>query len=185
MRRFIEALRVWERGAEQSTEPSEELLELGGDFVSVVTRSGWCEPGSRRLLAGDFVLRALFKKRWSDVSGIKGEGFDLTEDEDRLRYAFLIAHPFVPSGRAGTGQEVRRRRRLLTSQMKLIDRLSQRDTRYPADIARGVLLYRAGKFVESVGAFQRWLGAHPDGPYTLRARNYLKSSLDAVRRAGF
>jgi hypothetical protein len=185
MRRFIEALRVWEGGAEQGTEPSEELRELGGDFVSVVTRSGWCEPGSRRLLAGEFVLRALFKKRWSDVSGIKGEGFDLTEDEDRVRYAFLIAHPFVPSGGPGTPLGDAYRRRLLTSQMKLIERLSQRDSRYPADIARGVLFYRAGKFPESVRAFQRWLGGHPDGAYTLRARNYLKSSLDAVRRAGF
>jgi hypothetical protein len=184
MTRFIEELRSWQRGAEQRSAPSAELGALGGDFVAVITRSHWCAADSRQLLASEAVLRAMFKKRYNDVTGIKGERFGLTVDEDRVRYAFLIEHPFASSASV-TASEPHRRRAALRSQMRLIGRLRERDAAYPADIARGVVLYRASRFAESAGAFQRWLAAHPDGRYTLRVRNHLKAALDAARRAGY
>ncbi|MEZ4310178.1 MAG: hypothetical protein R3F14_19220 [Polyangiaceae bacterium] len=60
-----------------------------------------------------------------------------------------------------------------------IRELGALDPSYPAAFAEGVVLFRLGRFELAAQAFERHLAAHPDGPWTLRARNHLKASLEA------
>jgi len=45
-------------------------------------------------------------------------------------------------------------------------------------LARGILLLRLGEAESAVLSLETHLRAHPDGPHTLRARNYLKAGLE-------
>jgi hypothetical protein len=172
--RFVAEIARWQ----ESGAISAELLELGGDFVNTVARNRWCLDG--RLVVGERELRALFKKRWNDVVGLRGDAFELTLDEDRVRYGFLLTHPF----RQAVGRGDERLAEVLDQQqrLRLVDRLAERDPSYPANLARGVVFYRLGNYPLATEAFRRHLDAHPNGPYTLRARNHLKAALD--RAAG-
>lgn len=170
MARFVDEVDRWQR----SGEVSDELLELGGDFMQAAARNRWCHEG--RLVARERELRTLFKKRWNDVVGLRGEAFDLTLDEDRVRFGFLLAYPF----RQAVGGAEGRLAEVLDHQqrLRLIDRLAARDPSYPADLARGVVHFQLGHHPAATEAFRRHLEAHPDGPYTLRAQNHLKAALD-------
>jgi tetratricopeptide (TPR) repeat protein len=61
--------------------------------------------------------------------------------------------------------------------LKKIDEIAALDPAYPSDLARGIVLYRLGRFLPAVQAFRRHLEASPDGPFTLRARGYLRAAL--------
>jgi hypothetical protein len=176
MLRFIEELAGWQAGGE----PSSELVELGGDFVATLVRNRWCRAGTRELVLGERELRVLFKKRWNDVTGLQGQAFDLGLDEDRVRYGFLIHHPFT-SLRSSALQPTERRAQAArdgAERLRLIERLAQRDPSYLADLARGVVSYQMGEHAAAAEHFRRHLAAHPDGAYTLRARNYLRAALE-------
>jgi TolA-binding protein len=56
--------------------------------------------------------------------------------------------------------------------LSYVNALARIDPSYPADYARGVLLYRSGRPAEAARAFSRHLEVYPDGPWTLRARNF-------------
>ena len=174
---FLTELRKWR----QTGVESEELAALGGDFVSTLARNRWCRDGERNLVMDERVLRVLYKKRWNDVAGLVGPGFDLTLDEDRVRYGFLIRHPFRPESRRDRAPNPRRIA-LSEGQARLrtVERLQQRDRSYPAELARGVVMYQTGRFALAAESFRAHLELQPDGPYTLRARNYLKAALDMV-----
>ncbi len=164
MLRFIEVLHDWTRTGEET----EELRALGGDFVTTLARNRWCREGSRELVLDDRELRVLYKKRWNDVTGLHGPSFDPTVDEDRVRYGFLLRHPYNAPDDA----------RAAAARLEIVDRLAAVDPSYPAGIARGVVLYRLGRFTHASQALSAHLEAHPDGPYTLLATNYLKAALD-------
>jgi hypothetical protein len=51
------------------------------------------------------------------------------------------------------------------------------DPAYPMAIARGVAFYQRHQYAEAARSFAQWLEAHPDGPWTLRTRNYLRASI--------
>lgn len=175
-RRFLDEVTLWQDSGTVST----ELTELAGDFMVVAQRNRWCTPDGRRLALDEPTLRTFYKKRWGEVTGLTEGPFALTLDEDRVRYGFLLRHPF--EGRAAAHRaEVRpelaaidRRR----AQLETIARLEARDVDYPGDFARGVVLYQMGRFGLAVDAFRRHLTRHEDGPYALRAHNHLKAALD-------
>jgi hypothetical protein len=159
---------------------SEDLHGLGGDFLAAVRRSGWCVDATRELVASDAELRVLFKTRWNDLTGLDSEPFSLSLDEDRLRYRFLLRHPLArhderawPHSDAAVVNARDNRARL-----KLVERLERRDPSYPAELARGVLSFWLSQHERASAHFRRHLELHPDGPYTLRAQNYLKAALD-------
>jgi hypothetical protein len=177
MRRFIVELRHWQA----SGEPSDELTALGGDWLEMLRRNRWCR-GDRELVLSERVLRVLFKKRWNEITGLRQGPFALTLDEDRLRYGFLIEHPFVRDKQAALPRSPRLdRARRGAARLRMIDKLAQRDSTYHADLARGVVLFQLDRFAAASEAFRRHLAAQPDGPYALRAQNYLKAALDQVR----
>lgn len=186
LRAFLRALRVWEATAD---EPA-ELRELGGGFTVMARQNGWVSRG--RLIMGEDVRRVLFKRRWAEITMLKGSGFDLTTDEQRVLHRFLIAHP--PRDEAESAPGPLRARRVgkderatfLLEQYRLrkIEELAKIDPGYPADFARGVVLYRMRRYGGATEFFRRHLDAHPDGPLTLRAQNHLRASLEHAADEG-
>ena len=177
MRRFIAELSRWQADGTETA----ELTALGGDWMEMLRRNRWCR-GGRELVPSPRVLRVLFKKRWNEITGLRQGPFALTLDEDRLRYGFLIEHPFVRDKQAAlpANHQLGLARRG-AARLRMIDKLAQRDPTYHAELARGVVLYRMARFAAASEAFRRHLEARPDGPYTLRAQNYLKAALDQTR----
>jgi tetratricopeptide (TPR) repeat protein len=182
LERFLVEVARWQKDGTVS----DELLELSGDFVDALRRNRWCHGKERELIADEHVLRVLWKKRWNDVTGVRGPLFDLSVDEDRLRYGFLVQHPFqrrsdvLHPGFTPKAEELYAQK----ARLGAIERLSQIDPSYPAHVARGVVLYRMGNYAEAAEAFRLHLFANPDGPYTLLVNNYLKAALDRVGEVG-
>jgi hypothetical protein len=157
---FVEATHAFE----VSGKPSLELKELGGDFLAVAKQNGWIE-GSRILLDDD-ERAALFRVRWTEVTGLRREAaFAPTLDEYRVYYSHYL--------RKGAGVDGARDERVFSA----LGALEKRDPSYPSSFARGVLFYQKGLFDDSAAAFRAHLAAHPDGPWTLRARNHLLAAL--------
>ncbi|HEY2511630.1 MAG TPA: hypothetical protein VGI39_12265, partial [Polyangiaceae bacterium] len=118
--------------------------------------------------------------------------FTLGRDEERALYAFYLRHPHAPESlraridEARSGAKTARAcvaleeaERLAAEQWRLdkIHRLGQIDPEYPTAYAVGIALFRHKDFPAAAGSFQDWLDAHPDGPWALRARSYLRASL--------
>ncbi|MEM1033769.1 MAG: hypothetical protein AAGN82_25770 [Myxococcota bacterium] len=173
--RFVEELRTWTQKGTQS----DELKALGGDFVATLERNAWCVPETPRTpVMGEDVLVVLYKDRWNDLTGLGPDArFALTRDEERLRYGFLLVYPFRkrvygPAGAERTAFLIGRQR------LATIDRLAAVDDAYPDAYARGIVHFQMGRWEAAGASFQRHLNAAEDGPYTLRARNYLRHALD-------
>lgn len=177
-RLFLRELSRWEATGERSV----ELDEVGGDFLGLAERSAWIAP-PHRLLADDAVRGALFRKRFGELTGLRDGLFALSAAEQRHLLGFLLAFP--PPGGSGPPIADAVLRAKATDQWRLrkVDELAALDAAYPADFARGVLLYRLGDPASSALAFRAHLARFPDGPYTLRARNHLRAAeakLDVV-----
>jgi tetratricopeptide (TPR) repeat protein len=187
-RLFLREIRSWEVTGEESA----ELRGLGGGFLRTLRQNGWLEERAPRakVLLDDTVLRVWFKKRWSEVTGLLTEAFRPALDEERAFYRFLLKHPAagIPAGRFHD-------RSGLSSQavasfegqyrLKKIDELARIDPTYPRELARGIVLYRLGRYPLAVEAFRRHLDAQPDGPFALRAQNYLRAALGRARAEQF
>lgn len=185
LRSFLREVRRWESTGEETN----ELRELGGGFARMAERNGWLEPGSpRRLLLDGTALRASFKKRWNEITGLRGAAFDPPLDELRAFYGFLLEHPIVPGGQGEAARpmpEGERRAFEDRFRLKKIDELSAIDPAYPKELARGIVLYRLGRYPLAVEAFRRHLERSPDGPFALRAQNYLRAALGKANDESF
>ncbi|WP_437792529.1 hypothetical protein [Sorangium sp. So ce693] len=100
LRAFVREVRRFEATGEES----DELRELGGDFVGLLRRNAWLEQGeaqrgggegARRVAMDGVVLGVLFKKRWSAIVGVQRDPFAPALDEERALFKFLLAHPTV------------------------------------------------------------------------------------------
>lgn len=183
MRAFVLEMQAFARTGEASA----ELVDLGGTFPRSAEAYGWYGRAERRLLADEAVLGALYKRRWNEVTGLTGPVFALSLDEQRVLHRFLIAHPAVaaaPLGPEASDDIVKARaiQLAVAADEKRLDKirdLGKLDPTFPAALAEGVVLFRLGKFEAAAVAFDRHLHRSPDGPWTLRARNYLKAALEA------
>jgi hypothetical protein len=158
---FVDATHEWERTGKVGS----ELSELGGDFARLAERSAWFT--GRRLVLEDDERALLFRMRWNELTGLgAAPPFADSQDELRERYALLLRHPSgaTPAERA-------------RHELGYVDALEALDRAFPAMFARGVLLFRAGAYEASADAFRAHLAAHPDGPWTLRAKNHLLAAL--------
>src|SRR5262249_49083414 len=157
LRVFVRAARTWVATGVASP----DLIELGGSFVRAMIG---------RPSMADGALRASFKRRWVEITGLERPELAVTIDEHRALYRYLLRHPALPQGAdvpvgalAAFEDQFRLRK---------LDELARIDPSYPASLARGVLHHRLGKDPLALADFQRYLETAPERPYALRARNY-------------
>jgi hypothetical protein len=182
-RTFLREMHAFER----SGIASQELVEVAGAFPASLEARGWYDRAARRLAPDDTALTVMFKKRWNDLVGVSGPAFAVSLDEERARLAFLIAHPSAtkepPASAPGSSpaRAAGARDKVASDEKRLaeVQKLAQLDPEYPALFAEGVLRYRLGQYERAASAFDRYLTRHPEGPLTIRARNFLKASLEA------
>ena len=168
--RFLDALRRWERGAEP-----DELVPLGGDPVGSMRANGWVE--GRRILAPEVVRAVMFARRWNELTGLTSSPFAVPAEAAKAFYAFLLERPAARVV-APTYETARQRCDAIDAwRLRKVDELAAVDPAYPRDLARGVLFYRMGQPLAAVVELRRQLERHPDGPWALRARNYLRTAL--------
>jgi hypothetical protein len=178
------------RRFEKTGVESPELTALAGGFVQSMRSEGWVE--AHTLEASPGALSALFKHMWNAFLGFEGRrGFAPSLDEERSLYALYMARPHAPSN-VRAALEARRRgardehdcRAVSEAESKAvarwtlekIARLGAIDPDYPAAYARGIATFHAGDYVTAASSFREWLSEHPDGPFALRARGYLRAS---------
>lgn len=154
---FLEALRRAERGGRIDT----DLLELGGTLAP-----RWRTERSRRRPTrevADEVVVALYRMRWADLVGLGTQGaLGPSLNDLRLFYRYRFTHADRQLGR----------RSRLEAQLEDVRALGRLDPSYPGDYAAGVVLFQLGAIDEALASFRAHLRAHPDGPWSLRARNY-------------
>lgn len=178
---------------EATGKASDELTELGGSFVERMKAAGWID--GTKLLLDDAQRRAAYKTVWTAVLvGNAPTPLVVSIDEQRALYSLYLSRPHAPEGQR-KGFDVRRSAAAtpdecariqhdewLAAEMwraEKVRKLGELDPTYPTNYALGVSFYKAGHYDDAAQAFQKWLELHPDGPYTLRARNHLKAALVA------
>jgi len=147
--------------ASRPAEPSSEAIELAGGLLLAGKGQGWLEPPP--LGADDDELATLYRMYWSQAVGLLAHPFAPTLNEWRVYFRFLLGRPTPEADRAG---DLRRK-------LEYVAALASHDQEYPAHLARGVLLYQSGAPIESAIELRQHLERSPDGPWSLRARNYL------------
>ena len=183
---FVAEVHAFERTGSESP----ELQALGGPFVKRMRDVGWCHEHACSF--DDEELRAMFRLAWNGLVRLERAPFAPGVDEQRVLYAFYLRHPHAPEASRRRIDDARASARSTRACAALVEaeavaadgwridkvkRLAQVDPEYPRDYAVGILQYRNKNFPAAAEAFRDWLEAHPDGPWTLRARNYLRASL--------
>ena len=166
---FLREVRRWE----ETRVESEDLKALGGPFIAMLERNGWLRNG--RIVPDEKVRAILFKRRWNEITGLTQGPFALSFEELRAFYRFLLTHPSLVSGMQGDEVDCRA---IDQWRLRKVNELAQLDPSYPADLARGVLLFRLGAHTAAAEAFRNHLVKYPEGPHALRARNYLLAALE-------
>jgi hypothetical protein len=154
-------------------DPGEELAELGGSILLQFEENGWLSKKADIDASTATLLEGFHKRRFAKVLDTKHPSLLPNETEEHVVLGFLLLHPPKPtieqgnSGGDGTGPYLLRR----------IDELVKLEPSYPASYAKGIVLFRMGHFEASASAFDAFL-QQGDGPYRLRAVNYLKSAVE-------
>jgi len=160
---FVEALARFDR--EHQT--SRDLDELGGDFLQSASARGWIE--SQRLLASTEERWALFVLHWTELAGLG----NLVPFRPATELRVLALRLALNRGYARAND--------LQRDLESVAMLAELDLAYPADLARGVVYARYNQWPSAARSFVARLRTHPDGPYTLLARNYLLYSAERAR----
>ena len=184
---FVSEVRTFEATGNESP----ELAALAGPFVRRMRMTGWCVDHT--ILLPEDALRAAYKLTWNGLLGFDARReFALSLDEMRALYAFYLGHPHASEGARDRIEAARRTARTPQACAALdageqmaaegwridkIKKLGALDATYPTAFALGVVQFRMGSFEASAESFRDWLRGHPDGPYTLRARNHLRSAM--------
>jgi hypothetical protein len=156
---FAAAARNWS----VSGEITDDLVDLGGAFRPYASQNGWLPD--EQLLASDAELRAMFRIRWAQLTGlIDALAFRPRPEDWQLMLGFYLRYP-----PASGGSDLQHR---TESQLGFVAQLERKDPAYPAALARGILLYRSGAYSAALKQLQGHLGRHPDGRWSLRARNF-------------
>lgn len=179
---FTKAIYAWAATGKESA----DLIELGGAIRDVLPTLGWVEAEGRgrRVVIDELALRALYKKRWDGLAGFDGPGFALDPDEVRATIAFQLERgAALLDEAASTGQLVADNPET-AAMLGRIRELSAIDPSYPSRFAEGIVHFKSADYTASVDAFARYLQASPDGPYAMRARNFMKAALSGALAAG-
>ncbi|HEU4578313.1 MAG TPA: hypothetical protein VFS67_08665 [Polyangiaceae bacterium] len=154
---FVQAMQ-----ARSDSEPTPDRTSLGGSMFNLGRNRGWFAPSPTAAHRDE--LETLFRIYWADALDLHAAPFAPTLNEWRVYYRFLLAQPIRP----GPDRE-----QDLSLQLGYVAALARHDLDYPAHLARGVLLFQRGAVAEAASEFLAHLEQHPDGPWALRAKNYL------------
>lgn len=187
MKKFLDGLREWRK----TGKATEEFEAVAGAFLRRTAAAGWSRE--REIDLPEPALRVMYKLKWNAVGRFDDvPGFEPSLDEMRELYTFYLLHPHAPEGTRAIIDAARKNAQTPADcealaageamaaegwRLEKIDRLGRLDPSYPLDFARGVALYRAGSYEASARAFEAWLEKHPDGPWTVRARNHLRAAM--------
>jgi hypothetical protein len=170
---FARAVGRWEA----TGQADDELIELGGDLIAKVKASGWMSEPHRFVASAD-ERAVLFRIRWSNLSGLlTTHPFSPTLDDWRTYYHFLLEHPEIHRGDCSRAARAR-------AQLRYVEALAKKDPEYPALLARGVLELRVGAPASAAAALLGYVGGAPEGPWRLRAQNYLAAARARVNESG-
>lgn len=175
---FLRELETFERtGAE-----TKELRELGGGLLERAQQAGWLrrEKQGARMSAGQSVREVIFRKRWNELTGMRGVAFQTTLAEERAYYAFVLEHPVVTVSSVQKEDMVARCDSANLYMLRKVEELSRIDPEYPSDYARGILLLRLHRPREALRPLVDFVDTHDRGPYVLRARNTLREAQEEV-----
>lgn len=179
---FVQAAREWAAGYSASPDPPPDLRELGGNFAARAGASGWAEDNRLAVSAG--TLAAFFRIRWSRLTGLDKHPFAPSLTDELLVARTTLERPLLSAAEEARGNPAadpgRANAALTQRQLGTVIEIAKRRPGYPADLARGVLLYRSGDYDAALNAFTQHLEAHPDGPWALRATNYRAGALKAL-----
>jgi len=148
--------------ARSDSEPTPDRTSLGGSMFNLGRKRGWCAASPTA--ASREELETLFRIYWAEALELRGPPFAPTLNEWRVYYRFLLAQPV----RSGPDRD-----QDLALQLGYVAALARHDLDYPAHLARGVLLFQRGAAADAAAEFLAHLDQHPDGPWALRAKNYL------------
>ena len=152
---------------------SEELTALAGSILQQFDENRWLSKPSDIDGKTDILLEGFHKRRFAKVLDTDAPALLPSRAEEHVVLGFLLLHPPKPRiedgnvGGDGTGPFLLRR----------IDDLAKLEPSYPATYAKGIVLFNMGHFEASASAFDAFL-QQGDGPYRLRAVNYLKSAVE-------
>ncbi len=157
---FLQAARRWE-GAGQ---PDQDLLELGGQFVSVATQSWRDSEGY--LLHSDDELRLFFRIHWGRLSGVHGHpSFGPSLPELRRYYATNLRLPHASGNDEASRAETR---------LELVRALGAVDPDYPAQLAEGMLSLQVHRPAHALRALSAFISQNKSGRWMRIARNHLR-----------
>lgn len=179
---FTKAVYAWAASGKDSA----DLLDLGGAVRDLLPTNGWtATEGKRtRIVIDELALRAFFKRRWDSLAGLSGAAFALDVDETRAVIAFQIERSSSLLDAAANAGQLVEGNPETTSLLDHVRELGELDPTYPFRFAEGVVHFKSANYTAAVDAFSRFLQATPDGPYALRARNYMKAALQGALVAG-
>ena len=164
---FLRALAQFERDGKLS----DELEELGGDFLAHARHNAWLSSDGR-FLGDESTRRVLFQLHFAELVGKRTSfPFAPTLDDWRLYYRFLLLHPERERADLADEDEA------TTARLRIVGALSRKDPDYPAFFARGYLFDRLGDRQAARAAYRAHLGQHESGRYAMLARNYLIHTL--------
>lgn len=185
---LVELTRFEETGTE-----SQDLAGLAGAFVRRMRDAGWIDEN--RLVFDEFERRVVFKIAWNTVTGLdKADAMQPTLDELRVLYRLYLRSPHptelqrlaLVHERRSARTQADCDRYVLNAQRATeawrgdkIRTLGEIDPTYPTQYALGVSFYLQGNYDAAIDSFRKWIDAHPDGRWSVRARNHLKAALSA------
>lgn len=145
-------------------QPAADLLELGGGLYRRGREQGWF--ASALLPARRAELETAYRLYWSETLGLAQRApFAPSLNEWRTYYRYLLERPLAA--------DLEQRRQDAQRSSSYVAALAAHDRDYPAELARGVLLYHMGAYPEAAAALEGHLREAPGGPFALRAQNYL------------
>lgn len=145
------------------TIPPREAVELAGGLLDAGLIRGWFAPPPAG--ADDAEVATLFRLYWANALGLgEHHPFAPSLNEWRVYYRFMLGRPLP---------EPAERDADLMRKVEYVGALSQHDRDYPAELARGILLFQRGAPADAARQLRAHLDRFPDGPWTLRARNHL------------
>jgi hypothetical protein len=152
---LVSAFERWET----TGEVSDDLAELGGDFVRLAQQNHWWF--SHQLKVSYDERWALALLRWTSLAGFTQLApYRLDRELEIVELRFFFRHLTQDASQFRICQ-------------RIVQRYAELDPSYPVDYARGVLFAEAGQYDPAAAHFTRHLQNHPQGDWAIRARNHL------------